>query len=108
MEGIPGLEGVQGPCCKEGFLEGETESTSETPDTSIGQIVSSVGDSNSMRISICIKSCKSNKTIEAAALIDSGAAGEFIDWGFVRKNLISTRSIPSPIVVRNVDGTSNK
>jgi hypothetical protein len=61
-----------------------------------------------MRISICIESYKSKKTIEAAALIDSGAAGEFIDWGFVRKNLISTRSIPTPIVVRNVDGTANK
>jgi len=49
-----------------------------------------------------------NKNAKAKALIDSGAAGYFIDWGFVRKNLIPTYSIPNPILVRNVDGTANK
>jgi len=60
-----------------------------------------------MRIPISIESIR-NKNAEAKALIDSGAAGYFIDWGFVRKNLIPTYSIPKPILVRNVDGTANK
>src|SRR5882757_5311019 len=61
-----------------------------------------------MRIPILIESTKSNKNAEAAALIDSGAAGHFIDWGFVRRNNIRTHDIKDPIEVRNVDGTPNK
>jgi len=50
-----------------------------------------------MRIPISIESVR-NKNAEAKALIDSGAAGYFIDWGFVRKNLIPTYSILNPIL----------
>jgi hypothetical protein len=62
-----------------------------------------------MRIPISICSSSSEKkNAEANALIDSGAAGYFIDWGFIRKHSITTRSIDNPILVRNVDGTPNK
>jgi hypothetical protein len=37
-----------------------------------------------MHIPLTIYSSKINKIIKAAALIDSGAEGEFIDWMFVR------------------------
>jgi len=60
-----------------------------------------------MCIPISIESVR-NKNAEAKALIDSGAASYFIDWGFVRKNLIPTYPILKPILVRNVDGTANK
>ena len=75
--------------------------------SSIGLIVQSVGDSQSMHIPISIESVR-NKNAKAKALINSGAAGYFIDWGFVRKNLIPTYSIPNPILVWSVDSTANK
>jgi len=60
-----------------------------------------------MHIPISIESVR-NKNAKAKALINSGAAGYFIDWGFVRKNLIPTYSIPNPILVWSVDSTANK
>ena len=50
-----------------------------------------------MRIPISIESVR-NKNAEAKALIDSGAAGYFIDWGFVRKKSYShlLHSEPNP------------
>jgi hypothetical protein len=62
-----------------------------------------------MRIPILIESTKTDtKNAEAKALIDSGAAGHFIDWAFVRKHHINTHTLEEPIEVRNVDGTPNK
>jgi Retroviral aspartyl protease len=61
-----------------------------------------------MRIPLTICSTKNPKTTEAAALIDSGAEGEFIDEEFVLKNDIRTHKLDKPIPVRNVDGTLNK
>src|SRR5882757_5715177 len=92
----------------QGFLDRNSGPASEVPTVHIGLIVQSIGDSQSMRIPILIESTKSNKNAEAAALIDSGAAGHFIDWGFVRRNNIRTHDIDDPIEVRNVDGTPNK
>jgi len=42
------------------------------------------------------------------ALLDFGATGNFIDKDFVCMKGISTRSISHPILVFNVDGSSNK
>ena len=45
--------------------------------------------------------------VETTALIDSGAAGIFIDHEFVLKYGLRTRPLPKDIGVFNVDGTQN-
>jgi hypothetical protein len=65
----------------------------------LGLLVQSVGDTISLPITIV--STKSDKSTEAKVLIDSGAEGEFIDWGFVCCNQIKlTISInPYPYIM---------
>jgi len=50
----------------------------------------------------------SNKTIETEALIDSGAAGNFIDFNYTKRNDLPLVPLEKPITVYNVDGTENK
>jgi RNase H-like domain found in reverse transcriptase/Reverse transcriptase (RNA-dependent DNA polymerase)/Integrase zinc binding domain/Chromo (CHRromatin Organisation MOdifier) domain/Integrase core domain/Retroviral aspartyl protease len=42
------------------------------------------------------------------ALLDSGAAGLYVDWRFVEKHQLETKKLDNPILVFNVDGTQNK
>ncbi len=50
----------------------------------------------------------SNKTIETQALIDSGAAGSFIDFNFAKRNNLPLIPLKDAITTYNVDGTENK
>jgi hypothetical protein len=50
----------------------------------------------------------SNKTIEAEALIDSGAAGNFIDFNYAKRHDLPFILLEKTITVYNVDGTENK
>jgi len=47
-------------------------------------------------------------TISVKSLLDSGATGLFIDREFVHKNGLTTRALPYPIKVYNIDGTLNQ
>ena len=50
----------------------------------------------------------SGRKVKVPALIDSGAAGVFIDEDFVKKLDLLTESLPVNIEVYNVDGTINQ
>ncbi len=50
----------------------------------------------------------SNKTVETQALIDSGAAGSFIDFNFAKRNNLPLIPLEDAITAYNVDGTENK
>ena len=50
----------------------------------------------------------SGQRVEVPALIDSGAAGVFIDEDFIKKLDLLTESLPVNIEVYNVDGTVNQ
>ena len=50
----------------------------------------------------------SSRKVEVPALIDSGAAGVFIDENFVKKLDLLTELLPVNIEVYNVDGTVNR
>jgi hypothetical protein len=89
----------------EGFLKERAVSASVP--LNVSQTVLAVPSRHSMKIPIVIESHMSKKTTEANALIDSGAAGEFIDWKFVRKFSINKHSVSSPIPIKNVDGSNN-
>ena len=41
------------------------------------------------------------------ALLDSGATGMFIDQEFVKAKNLTTRQLPQPIPLYNIDGTLN-
>ena len=49
-----------------------------------------------------------NKSVEALALINSGAGGKFIDQAYVRELGIKTQKLEQPLIAQNVDGTPNK
>ena len=50
----------------------------------------------------------SNKTVETQALIDSGAAGSFIDFNFTERNNLPLIPLEDAITAYNMDGTENK
>ena len=60
-------------------------------------------------LSIPVQMCDdTNKSVEALALINSGAGGKFIDQAYVRELGIKTQKLEQPLIARNVDGTPNK
>jgi hypothetical protein len=67
-----------------------------------------VGWKNEFCVPITIFSVLSKKTIEATAIIDSGAGGTFIDADFVRRNRIRTHQLSRPFHITTVDGSHLK
>jgi len=55
-----------------------------------------------------VSTTDTSKVHSIKALLDSGAMGNFIDQDLVRTKGINTRSISRPILVYNVDGSSNE
>lgn len=49
-----------------------------------------------------------NRSLETAAMIDSGATAAFLDINFVRQNRIPTYPLRHHIRIHNIDGTNNK
>ena len=47
------------------------------------------------------------KAVEKRALIDSGASISCIDWGFIRKQIIPTQCLKTPIQARNTNNSVN-
>jgi hypothetical protein len=50
----------------------------------------------------------SDKTVETEALLDSGAGGVFIDQNYAQKLRLDLKTLETPVLARNVDGTTNK
>ena len=61
---------------------------------------------NSISLPILIEQNKEN--VEALALIDSGAGGQFINKKYVEWQGFQVKKLNKPITPRNVDGTTNK
>ena len=47
------------------------------------------------------------RIIDVHALIDSGYTGSFIDASFIERYKISTKKLPKPADILNVDGSKN-
>ena len=58
-------------------------------------------------VSLNIELVADGKTLSVQALLDSGATGMFVDREYVKANQLTTRALPGPIPVRNVDRTLN-
>src|ERR1700677_914607 len=63
---------------------------------------------NSVLVNIGLKTLDTHNSINIDSLLDCGASGLFINKQFVELNDITTRKLPRPIPIYNVDGTLNK
>src|ERR1700677_4801347 len=63
---------------------------------------------NSVLVNIGLKTLDTHNSINIDSFLDCGASGLFIDKQFVELNDITTRKLPRPIPIYNVDGTLNE
>ena len=63
---------------------------------------------NSVLVNIGLKTLDTHNSINIDSLLDCGASGLFIDKQFIELNDITTRKLPRPIPIYNVDGTLNE
>jgi hypothetical protein len=63
--------------------------------------------SRSLKLKVSIETSDTGEVKSVDALVDSGATGRFIDRDYVKANRLTTRTLSTPIPVRNVDGTPN-
>src|SRR5271154_3602010 len=63
---------------------------------------------NSVLINIGLKTLDTHNSINIDSLLDCGASGLLIDKKFIELNDITTRKLPQPIPIYNIDGTLNK
>src|SRR6266446_742922 len=62
----------------------------------------------SLNIQVELTSLTSLTSISTSALLDSGATGMFINQSFVQKHQLETIPLPQPVLMRNVDGSTNE
>jgi RNase H-like domain found in reverse transcriptase/Reverse transcriptase (RNA-dependent DNA polymerase)/Retroviral aspartyl protease len=93
-----------------GFLKQRTGSTSVSPSLSIEHVQVAQIKKNTMTVDILIlgESLGQKKIVETTTLLDTGAAGKFINQNFIQNQKIETKELKYPIEVFNVDGTPNK
>src|SRR5271154_5103998 len=68
----------------------------------------SLNKGDSVLVNISLKTLDTHNSINIDSLLDCGASGLFIDKQFVELNDITTRKLPRPIPIYNVDGTLNE
>ena len=61
----------------------------------------------SLNLKVSIKTTDTGVVKSLNALLDSGATGCFIDRDYIKANGMTTRTLSTPIPVRNADGTPN-
>jgi hypothetical protein len=66
------------------------------------------GPRRSLTLKVELQTTDTGEVRAVKALLDSGATGMFIDRGYVKANRLPTRTLSSPIPIRNVDGTLNE
>ena len=62
----------------------------------------------STRLGVQLESPTTHATLDAQALLDSGATASFLDTAFVRLHRMPTRALDRAIPVYNIDGTLNE
>ena len=62
----------------------------------------------STELKIQVQTVDSSHPMAVDALLDSGATGMFIDSGFAKAKNLTTRQLPRPIPIYNIDGTLNE
>lgn len=72
----------------------------------ISRVTSISPNETSIRVPVTIFT--RGKAITLRALIDSGAEGTFINSTVIEKNKLDQQNLEQPIIVKNVDGTTNK
>src|SRR6266436_10079222 len=63
---------------------------------------------HSLNIQVELTSLTSLTSVSTSVLLYSRATGMFINWSFMQKHQLETTLLPQPILVRNVDGSSNE
>jgi len=63
---------------------------------------------DSLRVLIQIQTMDTGEIYGMNGLVDSGANGEFLNMGFVKKHWIMTQKLTCPVPVNNVDGSPNE
>src|SRR5258708_21129894 len=63
---------------------------------------------HSLNIQVELTSLTSLTSISTSMLLDSGATSMFVNWSFVQKHQLETTPLPQPVLVHNVDGSTNE
>ncbi len=66
-----------------------------------------VGNANALNLSVLLRTWQGNRSVEAQALLDSGATSNFINYRLINKYKIKTVPLKSEMIVRNADETEN-
>ena len=70
--------------------------------------VDACSNTHELNIPISLLHNTSDKTVETETLLDSCAVGVFIDQNYARKLRLEFKTLQTPVLARNVDGTTNK
>src|SRR5258708_36350278 len=63
---------------------------------------------HSPNIQVELTSLTSLTSISMSTLLDSRATGMFINWSFVQKHQLETTPLPQPVLVCNINGSTNE
>ena len=66
-----------------------------------------VGNANALNLSVLLHTWQGNRSVEAQALLDSGATSNFINYRLINKYKIRTTPLKHEMIVRNADETEN-
>src|SRR5258708_7360950 len=62
----------------------------------------------SLNVQVELTSLTSLTSVSTSTLLDSGATSMFINWSFVQKHQLETTPLPQPVLMHNVDGSTNE
>ncbi len=63
---------------------------------------------HSLNVQVELTSLTSLASVSTSALLDSRATRMFINQSFVQKHQLETTSLPQPVLMHNVDGSTNE
>src|SRR5258707_1534731 len=63
---------------------------------------------HSLNLQVELMSPTSLASVTTSTLLNSGATGMFINWDFVWRHQLETTPLPQPILLHNIDGSTNE
>src|SRR5258707_14613058 len=63
---------------------------------------------HSLNVQVELVSLTSLASVSTSVLLDSRATGMLINWSFVQKHQLETTPLPQPVLMCNVDGSTNE